>query len=108
VGQAGEREPVVTTDSDQAELGDGDNLLGGLGAQVGQLTALQIGSHALDRVEFWPVRRQELFLQPVAGGDVGVHGLAAVDGEVVQISVTGWPPRKPSSRSSTRVSRSVS
>jgi hypothetical protein len=54
VGQAREREPVVTTDSDQAELGDGDNLLGGLGAQVGQLTALQIGPHALDRLSSGP------------------------------------------------------
>jgi hypothetical protein len=70
VGQEGEWEPIVAADADEAEaeLGDGDDLLGGLGAQVGQLAAFQIGPQALDRVELGGVRRQELQLQPLVLG----------------------------------------
>jgi hypothetical protein len=39
-GQGRQWEPIGTADPDQAELSDADDLLGGLGAQVGQLATL--------------------------------------------------------------------
>jgi len=37
VGKEGKWEPIGTAEPDQAERSDADDLLGGLGAQVGQL-----------------------------------------------------------------------
>ena len=57
MGKECQREPVVAADPDEVKLGVADALLGGLGVQVGQLTALQIAPGVLDRVEFRRIRR---------------------------------------------------
>ena len=77
--EEGEAEISIGPDAVEPLVGKARGFFDGVGAQIGQLTGLEIALHQFDRVEVVPVGGEPLDDKPAALiGDPGLHHLGAV------------------------------